>query len=279
MSPVHGAGWSGALAAVVQHAPFVARCHYFEEAVSTNDLALALARDGAPHGTLVLADRQTAGRGRLGRHWDSPPGLGLWMSLVLRPERRLDEAFAVMAVTALAVVETAMLATGRLAAVRWPNDVVVGHRKLGGLLAESATTGGRLDFIVAGVGLNVNQAPEDFPAELRDHAISLAQMAGRPLDRALVLALFIEALERLWTRLQTGGPGAILEDWRRSSCLLGRPVEVTGEGGAWRGVARDLAMDGALIVESKDGTLRTLHAGDVRLIRPAPGSADPGGNG
>lgn len=275
MTTIPEAGWRGAVQAVLHRAPFVSRVHCHDEIGSTSDAALALARAGAPHGTLVLADRQTAGRGRFGRPWESPPGLGLWMSWILRPGRPLAEAFAVNAVMALAVLDTAQLATGRRAALRWPNDVVVGGRKLCGLLAESAAAGERLEVLVAGVGLNVNQQPADFPADLAGEATSLAQMAGRPLDRALVLALFVEALDRCWTMLDRRGAGAVLDHWRRHSLFLDREVDVDEGGRSWRGTARDLADDGALIVEMADGTRRTLRAGDVRLIRPAAGSSDP----
>lgn len=262
------AGWSGAAQAVLQRAPFVSRWHYHDEISSTNDAALVLARAGAPHGTLVLADRQTAGRGRFGRRWESPPGVGLWMSWVLHPGRPLAEAFAVNAVVALAALEAAQFSTGCRVGLRWPNDVVAGDRKLCGLLAESAMAGDRLEALVVGVGLNVNQRPGDFPDELREEATSLAQLAGRPVDRAHALALFVEALDRGWSRLESLGAAALLADWRRESTFQGQPVEVDEAGRRWRGVARDIAEDGALVVEPVEGGRRTLHAGDVRRIRP-----------
>lgn len=269
MSALPEAGLAGQAQAVALRASIVARLHVHESVGSTNDEAAALARAGAPHGTLVLAERQTAGRGRLGRRWESPPGVGLWMSWVLRPPLGLDRAFLVTALGAVAVAETVEQVCGRRAHLRWPNDVLVGGRKMAGLLAEAAGSARRLDWVVLGIGLNVNQKAADFPPEFASEATSLALVAGRPVDRAAVLGVFLEAFARHEGRLAADGGAALLAEWRERTPLAGRRVTVNLPDGTLIGTVVELADDGALVVRDDSGARRALYAADVRLLREA----------
>ncbi len=219
---------------------------------STNDDAQQLGRQGAPHGALVMAERQRQGRGRLGRSWLSQPGENLTFSLLLRPD---CEPSAAPLITLAAGVALAEVSGARL---KWPNDVLDhADRKLAGLLAELDVRQGRVRFVVLGVGLNVNQ--REFPPQL-PQAGSLALMAGRSLDRMALLERLLPAIEA-WTAMVASEPAAVLTAWRRHSATLGRAVQV----GAQRGVAEDLRADGALLLRLDDGELIPVLAGDVLL--------------
>jgi len=258
---------AGSIQAVVQRARHISRVHYHDAIGSTNTEALDLARAGAPHGTLVIADRQTAGRGRMGRHWESPPGVGLWFSWILRPELPLASGFLLTVAGALAVVETTGRLAGRLAQVRWPNDVMIGEKKVAGILAEARGDANRLEAVVLGIGVNVNQLEADFPDELGGIATSLALSSGHSFDRSLVFAGIVESFEFLYDRMIRDGAQQLLEEWRRSMSLIGHPVTLTLADGVLTGRAVALADDGALIIEDAMGTRRSFHAGDVRRIR------------
>lgn len=282
-APPPAAGFPGQAQAVAQRSALIARLHYHPEIGSTNDEGMALARAGAPHGTLVLADRQAAGRGRHGRRWESPAGVGLWLSLVLRPDLALDRTFGVTAAAAIAVADTIERMTGRAAGIRWPNDVLVAGRKAAGLLAEVGNRGDRCDFLVLGIGLNVNQSATDFPEALRAEATSLRLLAGTPLDRAAALGVFLEAFELQYARLGREDGAPVRAEWLRRAPLIGRNVRVdmgtpgtngsaasAGPGGApdiFTARAVGLAPDGALVVELVDGRRREVRAADVRLMR------------
>ncbi|MEA2384225.1 MAG: BirA family transcriptional regulator [Solirubrobacteraceae bacterium] len=214
---------------------------------STNDRARALAAAGAPHGTLVTAAAQTAGRGRQGRTWATPPGRALLMSLVLRaPDRMLPLAAAV------AVAE----AVGDRAAIKWPNDVLIDGRKVAGILAEARPQDG---WAVLGIGLNVAVRLEDLPAELQATAATLGL---EPRDVEPVLARLLAALERA---LALDTP-ALLDAWRARDALRGR--DVAWAAGAGRAAGID--GDGRLVVELPEGGRTALEAGEVHLRRPAP---------
>jgi BirA family transcriptional regulator, biotin operon repressor / biotin---[acetyl-CoA-carboxylase] ligase len=214
---------------------------------STNDRARELAAAGAPHGTLVTAGAQSAGRGRQGRTWSAPPGRALLMSIVL-----LDPPSLLPLAAAVAVAETA----GPQAAIKWPNDVLLGGRKVAGILAEGRPQQG---WAVLGVGLNVAVRPGDLPEELRDTAAGLGL---QPADVEAVLARLLAALQRTLSL----DPGAVLDAWRDRDALLGRAISwSTG-----RGRAGGIDGAGRLIVELADGGRTALEAGEVHLDpRPA----------
>lgn len=241
--------------------------HWFGTTSSTNDVAAKLAERGADEGTTVVAEAQTAGRGRMGRVWFSPPGAGLYVSVILRPPRGeiSVEPSALLTIAAgLALAEGLQTSTGLSADIKWPNDLIVGRRKLAGILAEAAVQGDGLQFVILGIGVNLR--PAAYPPELRDRVTSLESELGRPADRALILAELLAALALRYADLRHGRFDAILNSWRRRApWLRGSLVEWDSPGGVQRGRAEDIDRTGALLVHAAGRTER-LIAGEVRWI-------------
>lgn len=189
---------------------------------STNSRAMRVAEAGARHGTVVVADAQTSGRGRFGRRWESPPGVNIYLSLLLRPPIEPPRAPQLTLVTAVALAEAVEKGTGLAPRLKWPNDLYIGGRKAAGILAEMAADPDLVRHVVIGVGLNVNAQPGDFPEELRETATSLRIAAGRTFPRAGMLALFLDAFAAAYGRFLAGGLAPFLPAWRRRSLLDGK---------------------------------------------------------
>jgi BirA family biotin operon repressor/biotin-[acetyl-CoA-carboxylase] ligase len=222
------------------------------------------ARRGAPEWSVVVADAQTAGRGRHGRAWHSAPG-NLHMSVLLRPEGDPARAGLIPLAAGLAVAE-AIAGLGRDPRLKWPNDVCIGGRKVAGVLVESASTGTRLESAVVGIGVNVAAVPPGLPEDARAEAACLADSGPAP-DR-LALAAAVLARMRVWYHPAADG-AALVASWRaRALPWWGRTVEATSGGEVVRGRAVDVDRSGALILRRDDGTTALLHAGDVREVRP-----------
>jgi BirA family biotin operon repressor/biotin-[acetyl-CoA-carboxylase] ligase len=243
--------------------PLGHRLLWFDDIGSTNDRALAWAEAGAEEGCLVLADAQSAGRGRMGRSWASPAGAGIYVSAVLRPP---PQAMALLTMAAgLGVSDGIAAATGLPTHVKWPNDVCVAGRpprKLAGLLAEAGSSGDRVLHVVLGIGINV--LPAAYPPDVAARATSLEGELGRAVPRAMVLA---ECLAGVWHRygmLTSGHGGDVLAAWRsRAAVTFGRRVEWDEASATRRGIVRDVDEDGALLVADERGLVR-LTAGEVR---------------
>ena len=255
---------------------------------STNSDAMALARDGAAEGHVVVADHQRAGRGRLGRTWTAPPGASLLVSVLLRPPAPLVGAVG-MAV-GLAMAEAVEARTGVAPRLKWPNDLVVPasaddrsgpDRKLAGILAEAdwpvgspasggwrAPGAGERAAVVAGVGVNVRW-PGDLPEELATTATALNYLVDAPVDRAELLVAYLQRLDvRYGDLVRAGSTAGLIDDWRARSATLGRHVRVDLGTSDVEGVAVDVTADGHLVVEPPDGPRRTFAAGDVVHLRP-----------
>ncbi len=230
---------------------------YYPSVDSTNVRARGLLRDGAAHGTVVVADEQTHGRGRLGRRWAAPPRSGLAVSVCLRPRAEFRLPLVTVS-AALAVGDTvrAVVDASRCT-LKWPNDVLVDERKVCGILVELDGAPGAWTVVV-GIGLNVNAAPP-LPT-----AISLAAAIGVPVPREPLLIDLLAALEGYLDRA-AAQPETVLGLWRDRLATLGRRVRVTTPGGVLEGLALDVDGDGALLLRLDDGTVRPLHAGDVSL--------------
>ena len=240
--------------------------HCFDEVASTNETARQLAEEGAAHGEVVIAERQTAGRGRRGRTWISPPGGNLYLSAVLRPDMPPQRAPEITLVASVALCH-AVRRAGADAGIKWPNDLVVGDRKLCGILTEMAADEGRVQWVVLGAGVNLNARPEDFPEELRPWVTSVAAERGQPVPRALFAAAALALLEEWLDRHAEGGFAAVRDEWRVLSDTLGREVRVSAEGREVSGLAEDVDESGALLVRSGAG-LEAFRAGDVAHLRP-----------
>lgn len=235
------------------------------ETGSTNADLVALARAGEPPGIVLVTDHQTAGRGRLGRTWHAPPGASLLVSVLLRPGPRATPHGATQAV-GLAAREACRDVTGVTPELKWPNDLLVGHRKLAGILAEAVTSSSGVGAVVVGMGLNV-QWPAEVPAELADRLVALNHAVGHDVDREAVLVAFLGHLARRVTQWE-GDPSGLAADHRRALGTLGRAVRVELSSGVLEGVAVDLTDDGRLVVEA-DGRRHEIGVGDVVHLRPA----------
>ncbi len=237
---------------------------------STNLIAKDLARKGAESGTVVIAESQGTGRGRLERRFFSPPGKGIWVSVLLRPSFLPQDAPKCTLMAAVAVAR-AMEKFGLRAEIKWPNDILHDGRKLVGILTEMSAEMDRVNYIVIGIGVNVNIAPEDFPQELRGIATSLMQMKGQPIPRVAFLQELLRALDGLYADVQRDGFAPVLAAWRKYAVTLGQPVRVLGTAGeTFEGTAADIDEEGALLIDTASGRRRVL-AGDVS-IRPKESS-------
>ncbi|MFZ5826408.1 MAG: biotin--[acetyl-CoA-carboxylase] ligase [Bacillota bacterium] len=240
---------------------------YRESVGSTNEVAKQLARAGGPEGLLVIADEQTAGKGRLGRAWSTPRGSALAMSLILRPALPPYHAPRITLAAAVAVCEAVREVAGLPAGIKWPNDVQIAGRKFCGILTEMEAEMDRVAFVVLGIGLNVHLKHDEMDPAFRESATSLA-MAGAPgLRRAALVQAVMARLEEVYDHLTAGRFDRVLDRWRALSVTLGAPVRalsVTGELVA-EGLAEDVDAEGALIIQLADGSRRRVVAGEVTM--------------
>jgi BirA family biotin operon repressor/biotin-[acetyl-CoA-carboxylase] ligase len=228
---------------------------------STNDEAWDALAAGAPDGTAIVADAQLAGRGRAGRAWHTAPGRGLALSVLMFPG--CDGArLPLLPLAAGLALARALERLGAAPELKWPNDLLLNGRKVSGILAESRGLAAGGEAAVIGVGVNVSQAPEDFPDDVAPRATSLA-MERCATTREAVAAEWLNALEPLWTGLQEADRDGLVRAWRARASFWGREVRVATPSGPRVGVARDLDAGGGLVIEQADGTRHTIVAGDV----------------
>lgn len=239
--------------------------YLFQEVESTNDEAAALADRGEAEGAIVIAERQRHGRGRMGRRWESPRGLGLYLSVILRPAIPPQNAPLLTLMGAVASAEAIERTTGLMTALKWPNDLLVHGRKVGGILGEMAADSSGLLHVVLGIGINVNQTEADFEAELRRTAGSLRIEVGRPVDRTVIIRSFCESLDGWYERFLSDGPLPILEDVRRRCLTVGRMVTARSGDQEVSGFAVELDDIGRLVIRDATGVVHHLVAGDVTL--------------
>lgn len=251
------------LASLLSTRRFGRELHCFAEVGSTNTVARDLARDGAAEGAVVIADAQTAGRGRLGRSWTSPPGRNLYLSIVLRPrlpDARLGQVSLVAGVATCEAVREWCPAW-----IKWPNDVLVDGRKVAGLLIESEGEEGSR-FLILGIGVNLNASLADFPPELRDKAGSIQMATGRPVERERCAAALLARLEHRYDELHAQGFAPLRAAWESLSTLIGTEIRVEEPAGSVEGVVLGLDDDGALRVRTASSGERRVVAGDVTVV-------------
>lgn len=240
------------------------RTVYFDATDSTNVQAKRLAEAHAPHGTLVVSDRQDGGKGRRGRSWASPSGVGIWMSLILRPEIAPSSASMLTLAAALAVREGIREETGLSPLIKWPNDLVLNGKKICGILTEMSTELMEIQYVITGIGINVNQ--REFPSEIRDTATSLSLEAGRCFRRSSLIAAILKAFEKDYAAfLKTGDLSLLLEEY--NACLVNRGKEVCilDPSGEYRAVAEGIDESGSLLVTLPDRTRREIISGEVSV--------------
>ena len=241
------------------------RIDYYDTIDSTNRAAKdlsGLAPSVAPHGSLVIADEQTSGRGRMDRTWSSEKGDSALMSLLLRPRHvSLHDATGIVLTAALSVVRTCQ-SFGAAAKIKWPNDIVCNGRKLSGMLLDVQGTEESVTWAVVGIGLNISGCPR---SESLPHATYLNEASGKSLDRADVVAMFLNTFESFYDRWTEHGVDAIIREYRDSCVTIGSSVRVIGLNEEFDGTAMDVNQDGSLTVRKKDGSYVSVHAGDVSV--------------
>ena len=236
--------------------------HFAREIDSTNLWIKRLAKEGAPEGTLALAEFQSAGRGRLGRSWEVPEGTSVMMSILLRPKFEPQYAPTLTLVMGMAVAK-AVKNLGFDVSIKWPNDVVVSHKKICGILTEMGVRDGKIDYAVIGVGINVNI--KEFPEEMADKATSLYLESGKEFDRSQIPGLVMEAFEKYYEKFAaTCDLSGLKEEYESILANYNQPVRVLAKE-PYEGVARGITDGGELLVEKTDGTIVAVSAGEVSV--------------
>jgi len=243
----------------------------FDELDSTNELAKKHAASGKPEGTVVVAEKQLQGKGRLGRVWDSPKGQGIWMSVIIRPPILPIYAPQITFVLAVGMARAIHKALGLKAEIKWPNDILINRKKVAGILTELSAEIEKVEYIVFGIGVNANQKIEEFPEEFRNKAVSLSMSLGRDVSRVEVLRAMLEELEKTYNEYLERGFDYILKEWKANSITLGKDVQIIMDQEKLEGKAIDLDSSGCLIIKDKNNNLHRIIAGDVSL-RDAEGN-------
>ncbi|MDR2007280.1 MAG: biotin--[acetyl-CoA-carboxylase] ligase [Acidaminococcales bacterium] len=237
---------------------------------STNDIAKQAALEGCPHGTVIVAEEQSGGRGRLARGWFSPLHRGLWFSVVLRPPFLPQEAPKLTLLMAVVLAEALAVYPGVQTGIKWPNDILLQGKKISGILTEMSAEMEAINYVVIGTGLNTNTPEEILPVNLREKAGSLNDFAALPVSRARLLSGILAALEKIYDETIKSGFIPVLKRWREYSVTLGRKVRVDAPDESFAGEAVDIDETGALLVRRASGKLEKVLAGDVS-VRTADG--------
>jgi BirA family transcriptional regulator, biotin operon repressor / biotin---[acetyl-CoA-carboxylase] ligase len=239
------------------------RFYYFREIDSTNNYARALAERGEPQGAIVIAERQTLGRGRLGRSWVSPPYVNLYCSIILRPTLPPAHTPRITLTAAVALADAVEGFSPVAPVIKWPNDILAGGKKLAGVLTEAVSNSQRVEFVILGIGVNLNYSPDSMPPEIRERATSLSVLAGRRVSREGFLRRLLQDLDRCYGILEETGFAALAPRWDARFGLRGRRVRVEMTDRTIIGRAIGIDADGALIIEAPDGGRQRIVAGDV----------------
>ncbi len=235
----------------------------FETIDSTNTYSKSLDKNSAPHGTVVIAEEQTSGRGRLQREWVAAKGMNLLFSVILYPEFNVEKIALLPLIGSLAVADAIDKVTGLSSTCKWPNDVLINQKKVCGMLLESSSGESGIEKIVLGIGVNVNQ--QEFPRDLLTKATSLRNECGRTIDRTILVSIILEELENRYEQLSHFSPQQLLQEWKLKALLFGKKITVLESQSSYAATAIDIADDGGLIIQTEDGSKRKIFAGDVRL--------------
>jgi BirA family biotin operon repressor/biotin-[acetyl-CoA-carboxylase] ligase len=239
---------------------------YLREVDSTNGKAKERALAGAEEGTVVIAEMQSEGRGRRKRTWHSVYGKGIYTSLILRPEIVPADASKITLLSSVAAAETIQSITGISPRIKWPNDIMVGQRKLCGILTELGTEMDAVEYIVVGCGMNINIREDEFPEDIRDMATSLLRETGRSWQRIKILRNYLECYERFYDIFRSQGFDPIMTLWRRFENVIGRMVKVDLIGGSCRGKVIDVDGKGILVIENEKKQQHRIISGDVTFL-------------
>lgn len=239
------------------------KIHVFGELDSTNSEAYRMAGEGGEEGEAVVADRQLRGRGRLGRRWLSPPGVNLYVSIILRPPIAAKNAPLITLMAAVATAKATKRISGLQPRIKWPNDLLINNKKVAGLLNEMKCKEGKVEFVVLGIGINVNMPLEMVPEEMRSTATSLREELGYDISRVEFLSALLREVEREYQTFLTGEPGRILRQWEEFSQMVGKFVEMRSFNEVIRGKVKGIDSNGSLLLSAPDGSERRVIAGDI----------------
>lgn len=241
--------------------------HHYEEIGSTNDEAFRLGIKGAPEGTALIAESQRAGKGRMQRSWYSPAGVNIYTSVILRPGFEAARAGQMSIAAGVAVAETLDPYCPGNVRIKWPNDILIGGKKVCGILAQMKTTGSAIDFVVVGIGINVNIRPRQFSRDIREIATSLIMETGREIPRQELIISLYENMAKWYRELIQNGFNPVKEKWLSLSSMIGKPVSVMFREEAVSGKAVGLAEDGSLILQTARNETVCVSAGDATLLK------------
>lgn len=239
--------------------------HYFETCPTTQKIAHKEAQNGAPNGTLIIAEEQTAGKGRLSRPWTSAAGLGIWMSLIIRPELTPQQAPQTTLVAAVAIVKAIEDVVGIRPSIKWPNDILIEGKKVTGILTELQADPDRVKAIILGIGLNANLQASDFPEELRDIATSLKIVTGKEVNRAKIAAKILEYLELYIEQYVNEGFTPIKKLWEMYAVTKGKRVKAVMLHETVEGIALGISEEGLLEVQLDDGSVQGIYSADIQI--------------
>lgn len=238
----------------------------FSSLESTNMMAKEKATDGCREGTVIIADEQTAGKGRMGRGWVSPTGKGIWMSIILKPSINPAKAPLITSMAAVAVIRAIQSISGLHSTIKWPNDILIDGKKVCGILTEMQGDMDSIHYVVVGIGLNVNLDEKDLQRELRDKATSLKIELGNSVHRVEIVQAILTELESIYLYyMETGDPSDIITSIRDNSATVGNRIRVIGVNTSIEGTAIDIGDDGALVVKLDDGQIKRVMSGDVSV--------------
>jgi BirA family biotin operon repressor/biotin-[acetyl-CoA-carboxylase] ligase len=240
---------------------------HYRETDSTNNRARDFAERDYPEGTLIIAEKQIAGRGRMGRRWHSPAGMGICMSIILRPLIPPGEAPLITLMTAVAVAETLSSLLQLHVRIKWPNDILVSDKKIAGILTEMNAERGSIHYIVLGLGMNVNTPLEVMPDDISTLATSVLIEIGKRFERAAIVRTFLEFFERYYQLLHSEGSEPILHRWKEFSGIIGQRIKVDAVNDTFVGKVVDIDRSGVLLLEDDAGEIQRIISGDVSLIK------------
>jgi BirA family biotin operon repressor/biotin-[acetyl-CoA-carboxylase] ligase len=243
---------------------------YLKETDSTNTRAKELAAQGAPEGTLVIAEKQTKGRGRRGRSWFSPTGDGIYFSLILRPAISPGETPRITLMTAVVLAETLISLMKLKLRIKWPNDILVNGKKLAGILTEISTEMDAVNYIVVGLGMNVNTRFENFSSEIKENATSILIETGKQFPRIKLIQNYLKLYEKHYDMFKKNNFEPIMNRWRELADIIGKQIRVDIIGKTHTGKVIDVDDDGVLILKDDQGKLQRIFSGDVTLARQLP---------
>lgn len=240
---------------------------FFDTLNSTNTSAMEFAEKGCPEGTVIIADSQTSGKGRLGRKWLSPPGKNLYMSIILRPAFSPRDAAVVTLMSAVACASSIKRLSAIPISIKWPNDIIVSNKKLGGILTEIKADMDKIFYAVVGIGININLTVEEMPADIKGIATSIKNETGSAISRTQAALEILKELDKWYCLLLMSGKKPIIQEWRLLSSTIGCAVKVTVGDKIFAGVAEDIDEEGMLLVKQPDNSMKKISSGDVTILR------------